>query len=173
MIRLLLINLFICFPPLAGVLHAIESCSRIAIINHQEVLVDSSSSVRGDGLRFYLEKDDTAKQYLDQYQKNSRPSLHSAGLSTLGSVMTIAGLLTQNDTSSFFNRNVLIGSGLSLILLNYFVSQTYQYNNEQNLLKAVEEYNKRNFPKIYFSVGKDFNGKSDSYGINFGYSKDF
>ncbi|HLW56607.1 MAG TPA: hypothetical protein VKY27_04425, partial [Bacteriovoracaceae bacterium] len=53
---------------------AAETCSRVAIINYQEVLVDVSSSNRGEGLRFYLEKDEVAKGLLDEYQENNRPT---------------------------------------------------------------------------------------------------
>ena len=54
-----------------SVSHAVETCSRIAIVNYQEVLVDSNASEKGEGLRYHLEKDPVAKEYLDTYQKNS------------------------------------------------------------------------------------------------------
>jgi len=50
-------------------LFAVETCSRIAIINYQEVLVDSNASDKGEGLRYHLEKDPVAKEYLNTYQK--------------------------------------------------------------------------------------------------------
>ena len=37
-----------------------------------------------------------------------------------------------------------------MILVNFFVARTLEYNNEQNLSRAIEEYNKRNLPKIFF-----------------------
>ena len=43
---------------------ASESCSRTATINYQEVLVDSASSLKGEGLRPYLAKDAEALSYL-------------------------------------------------------------------------------------------------------------
>jgi hypothetical protein len=37
------------------------------------------------------------------------------------------------------------------MLLNFFVAKTLEITNEENLNRAIEEYNKRNLPKIYFS----------------------
>ena len=132
---------------------AAETCSRVATINYQEVLVDVSSRNRGEGLRYYLQKDKVAKGLLDEYQENNRTTWKSAALSTLGAGMILAGVLRTSDgkNESITNKNFLILGGLTLITVNYFVSRTLEYNNEQLLGQSVEEYNKRNTPKIFFS----------------------
>jgi hypothetical protein len=124
-----------------------ETCSRVAIINYQEVLVDSNSSDKGEGLRFHLEKDPIAKQYLDTYQKNSGIFWPNAVLGTVGSGILLYGFF--NDGKE--DRNVFLITGATAILLNFFVAKTLEITNESNLIKAIDEYNKRNLPKIYFA----------------------
>jgi hypothetical protein len=133
--------------------HAAETCSRVATINYQEVLVDVSNSSRGEGLRYYLEKDPLSKELLDEYQKNNRPSWKSASLSTLGTGMLLAGFLrnSEGENETFTGRRFLLFGGISMIAVSYLISKTEQYNNEYLLLKSIDEYNKRNTPKIYFA----------------------
>lgn len=129
-----------------------ETCSRVATINYQEVLVDASSSNKGEGLRYYLEKDQTAKDLLNEYQDNNKPSIRSAAMSTLGGVMMVGSFFnTGNTGSGITNRDFLLFGGITLIGLNYLISKTNQYHNEYLLSKSVEEYNKRNTPRIFFS----------------------
>ncbi len=138
---------------LIGDSFAAETCSRVATINYQEVLVDVSSNNRGEGLRYYLEKDQVAKSLLDEYQDNNKPSWKTAALSTLGTGMIIGGILRTGtgEGESFTNRNVLLVGGLSMIVMSYLISRTNQYKNEYLLQKSVDEYNKRNTPKIYLT----------------------
>lgn len=149
MLKLTVLILF----TLLGETFAAETCSRVATINYQEVLVDVSSNNRGEGLRYYLEKDQPAKGLLDEYQANNRPSWKTAALSTLGTAMIAGGILRtgSGEDESFTNRNVLIIGGISMIAVSYLVSRTNQYKNEYLLQKSVEEYNKRNTPKIYLT----------------------
>lgn len=122
-------------------------------MNYQEVLVDASTNGRGEGLRYYLSKDPVAKRLLDQYQSNHRPQWQSAALSTLGTALILGGLLNVGgEDSKLFNRNNLLLGGVSLVGLSYLISRTNQYNNEYLLENAVEEYNRRNSPRIFFSA---------------------
>ena len=116
--------------------------------------MDSSSSSRGEGLRYYLQKDPTAKRLLDEYQLNNRPRWQSAALSTLGTAMILAGLLRSggNDQGNFTNNSNLLVGGVAAIGVSYLISRTNQYNNEHLLQQSIEEYNKRNNPRIYFSA---------------------
>lgn len=132
---------------------AAETCSRVATINYQEVLVDVSSNNRGEGLRYYLEKDRVATQLLNEYQENNRPSWKTAALSTVGTGMILGGILRtgSGEGESFTNRNVLLVGGVSMIAISYLISRTSQYKNEYLLQNSVDEYNKRNTPKIYLT----------------------
>lgn len=143
-----------------------EECSRVAVVNYQEVLVDASSSSRGEGLRYYLQKDPAAKRLLDQYQENNRPRWQGAALSTAGSAMILAGLLRAggSDDNNFTNRNNLIIGGAAFVALSYLISRTNQYNNEHLLQRSVEEYNKRNSPRIYFSADPS-TGNRQGFGL--------
>lgn len=152
--------------------YAAESCSRVAIVNYQEVLVDASSSNRGEGLRYYLQRDPVSKKLLDEYQQNNRPTWQSAALSTVGTAVTLAGFLRSNEGRDelITGRNTLIFGGLTMIAVSYLISRTNQYNNEWLLQRAIEEHNKRNTPRIYFSA--DANQSSGS-GFGLGVQKEF
>ena len=148
-----------------------ETCSRVATINYQEVLVDVSSKNRGEGLRYYLEKDEVAKSLLNEYQENNRPTWKSAALSTLGTGMILGGLLqtSDNEGAGISTQNLLLFGGATMIAGSYLISKTNQYNNEYLLLKSVEEYNKRNTPKIFFSPTDPKNG----FGLGVGVGQEF
>lgn len=167
MLKLTVLILFTLF----GETFAAETCSRVATINYQEVLVDVSSNNRGEGLRYYLEKDQVSKSLLDEYQENNRPSWKTAALSTFGTAMILGGILRtgSGEDESFTNRNVLIVGGVSMIAISYLVSRTSQYKNEYLLQKSVDEYNKRNTPKIYLTPLDTQKGM----GLGVGMSKEF
>ncbi len=141
-------------------LFANESCSRTATINYQKVLVDAGSRKRGEGLRFFLEKDPVSKKLLDHYQEKDKPTILNASVSTAGSLMILAGLVQTSNAQDVQQSNTLIYTGALLVALNYLVSRTLKLNNEKVLDEAVKEYNKRNTPRIYFSPYNDNNGNS-------------
>lgn len=164
--RLLLVTLiFFTFEAIAA-----ETCSRVATINYQEVLVDAGSGKMGEGLRFYLEKDPESKKLLDEYQKRNKPTLWSASASTLGSVMILSSLLQTNESSGIQNKNTLLYGGVMLVALSYLTSKTLKYSNEKYLKESIDQYNKRNSPRIYFSPFKENNGSS---GVGFGVQQGF
>jgi hypothetical protein len=148
-------------------LSAAETCSRVAVINYQEVLVDVSSKNRGEGLRYYLEKDEVAKTLLNEYQANNIPTWKSAALSTVGTGMLLGGLLRTSGggEGTVISRNFLLFGGATMIAISYLISKTNHYNNEYLLLKSIEEYNKRNTPKIFFSPTDPQNGLGIGMGI--------
>ena len=149
---------------------AAETCSRVAIINYQKVLVDAGSNKKGEGLRYYLEKDPVSKALLNKYQKENEPTLLSASASTAGSFMLFAGLIQTDTMSALGDKNSLIYTRLGLIALTYLTSKTQQYSNEKILNEAVSQYNTRNTPRIYFSPYKDYSGTS---GVGFGLQQEF
>jgi hypothetical protein len=128
-------------------LSATETCSRIATINFQEVLVDTNSTDKGEGLRFHLEKDPLAKEYLNLYQKNSSVTWPSAVIGTSGTGILLLGFFSRSSS----DRPVYLIAGSAVILVNFLIAKTLENSNEKNLTRAVEEYNKRNLPKIYFN----------------------
>jgi hypothetical protein len=147
---------------------AAETCSRVATINFQEVLVDTSNTNKGEGLRYYLEKDPIAVNLLNEYQEKNKPGKLSVVLSTIGSSMIMAGLLGFNTgrNEAIFQRDNLVIGGLLVIGLNYLTTLTVQYNNEAILEKSIEQYNKRNTPTIYFSpFGSNPNESGAGIGI--------
>lgn len=159
--KLKIVLLLLCILQCLGAFAA-ETCSRTAIINYQEVLVDTNSSLKGDGLRFYLEKDPVALDYLNKYQEGAKNKWINAGLGTAGSLMILAGFLTTADSA----KQSLMIAGVSTIVINFFVAKTLEHQNEVNLKRAIEEYNLRNTPKIDFGRSRD-DSKSASLQINY------
>ncbi len=156
---------------LMGESFASETCSRVATINYQEVLVDVSSNNRGEGLRYYLEKDQVSKSLLDEYQQNNRPSWKNAALSTVGTGLILGGIFRtgSGDNEIYTSRRFLFVGGFTMIAISYLISRTNQYRNEYLLQNSVDEYNKRNTPKIYLTPLDTQKGM----GLGVGMSKEF
>ena len=170
MIKTVFLSLLICFISEA---FAVETCSRIATVNYQEVIVDPSSTSRGEGLRFYLEKDEKALELLDKYQIQNKPKWQTAALSTFGTGLVLMGVLRSNSDSNtgITSKDSLIFSGGVFIALSYLISKTLKYKNEYVLQKSIDEYNKRNNPRIYFSPFIDIQSEQNKLGI--GINKEF
>ena len=146
-----------------------ETCSRIAVVNKQEVLVDPSSNSPGEGLKSFLEKDQEANQIFAEYQEGYRPSWKKSFLSTIGAASILTGLFVSNDNSGFFNKSNLFITGGALILTGYFINLSFEYANEKKFTKAINEYNKRNEPKIYLLPSWSNKGVGVSLGVNQGF----
>jgi hypothetical protein len=136
-----------------------EACSRTAIINQQEVLVDSNSTQKGEGLRFYLEKDKIASSYLQKYQDGTKIKWYSAALGTVGTSMIIGSFFVNGESDS--KQSLMIG-GATAIIINFLMSRTIESSNEKNLNRAIQEYNKRNLPRIEFNQSRYKSGSSES-----------
>ena len=150
--------------------YAVETCSRVAIINFQEVLVDANASEKGEGLRYHLEKDPVAKEYLNTYQKNSGIHWPNALLGPAGTGLLLLGFFTSDSQ----DRQVYLISGAATILVNFLVARTIEVTNEANLNRAIEEYNKRNLPKIYFNPETNRESNAGSFpGFKIGLAKDW
>ncbi len=134
-----------------------EVCSRVATINYQEVLVDPSSNQKGDGLRYYLKKDPVANTLLQNYQEKNRLSWVNAALGTISSTLILAGLIRSKSSSSdgISEQKALLLGGVGIFAINFIIAKTREHNNEELLLRSVEEYNKRNLPRIYFGPTLD------------------
>lgn len=167
-IEVMFFKIIIVFILIINVSFSAEVCSRRAIVNYQEILVDGGSNKKGEGLRFYLEKDNHSKELLNEYQAKNKPTIWAAATSTFGSFMILSGLLQTNENEGVQNRNTLLFSGGILVALSYLVTKTTQYNNEDILKRAVDQYNKRNLPRIYFSPT---NNETPGFGI--GVTQDF
>ena len=128
-----------------------DICSRVAVINFQEVLVDTGNNQKGEGLRYYLEKDELAKSYLDTYQKGTQIKWQNTLTGSVGLGFLVGGLLSTNKKTK---KSLLIGSAV-LVFANVVIAKSLEYSNEGNLLRAVEEYNKRNIPKIHLLSGRE------------------
>ena len=126
---------------------ATTPCSRYALIDNQEILVDINSNQKGEGLRYYLEQDDGAKSYLKKYQRGTQVKRKNVVLGTLGTSMVLGGLIFNNSRNN--GRKWALG-GIILLMINFTLHKILADNNEVYLKKAIEEYNKKNSPIIYF-----------------------
>lgn len=145
-----------------------ETCSRTAFINFQEVLIDTDSTRKGEGLRFYLERDEEALQYLNRYQRGTRLNWRSAAMGTAGTALILSGLFVNSASE---NRSLLYIGGATLLTLNFLISKTLETTNEQNLIKAIEEYNKRNLPRIELFEPRANSNEKMSFPLGFMLSK--
>ena len=125
-----------------------DTCSRLAIINYQQVLVDTNSTQKGEGLRYYLEKDPVAMSYLDSYQEGTKLNWQNAFFGTAGTAMILSSFVVHSNGE---NKDTLLFGGLAMILVNFLLANANEGINEKNLEKAIEEYNKRNLPRIQFN----------------------
>ena len=146
-----------------------DTCSRVAIINFQEVLVDNDSTQKGEGLRYHLKRDPLAEHYLNQYQEGNKISWQNAAIGTIGTTMLLSGLLSSGSSGK--SRQNLILGGASVMLLNFLVAKTLEHENEGNLMKSIEEHNRRSHEKIYFNPSQ--NDDNAGPGIFLNYSKEF
>ena len=136
---------------LPALLHGEEACGRTAIINNQPVLVDISSSSKGEGLRPYLNKDIVAKKYLDEYQERTLSPGRFALIGSLAIGLVLGGVaIPPQSQIGPFKAKDLITTGVSIMAINFLVAQGVEFKNENLLRKSIDEYNKRNRPRIYF-----------------------
>ena len=148
----------------------LETCSRIALIKYQEFLVDTNFTLKGEGLRYYLEKDSTAKYHLDRYQEGTKLKWENAILGTVGTGLLLAGIFKNTDDINPQSARVkkknqmdLLVGGSFIIAIHFFASFISEQHNEENLHRAIQEYNKRNLPHIYFNpLAQDKKGRSPS-----------
>ncbi len=131
-----------------------ETCSRVAVINQQEILIDPSSSLKGEGLRYHLEKDKVALSYLNDYQSSQEDIWRPAIMGTVGSGLVLSAFLTNPSTNT---KRTLIASGAVVLVLNYLLSKTIQTANEELLYRSIDEYNKRQEPKIFLKSDDSIN----------------
>lgn len=157
------ITILFLFISLINWVSAEETCSRVAVINYQEVLVDTNSTQKGEGLRYHLDKDPVAKSYLDLYQETAKIKWQNAALGTLGTGLIVSSFLINSDEQN--KKNLIIG-GASILIINFLVAKTLEYANEENLNQAIKEYNKRNLPRIYFLQSSNLNTSSSKRKIN-------
>lgn len=148
---------------------AIETCSRTAYVNYQKVIIDSSTSNKGEGLRYYLAKDEKALELLNTYQLKNKPSTTSTFFSSLGGSMVLAGLVYSSFSTNRNTSNSLLFGGLAVVGLNFFYTRIKQYQSEPYLEQSIKEYNKRNTPKIFFSPTMS----PDKVGIGVGAVQEF
>lgn len=136
-----------------------EKCGRSAIINYQEVMLDTTK--KGEGLRFFLEKDEKSLGLLNRYQTNIAPKWHNAAIGSFGTALILFGMGKSGkiigENSAGFNakkvkeKRILIISGLAVLIINYLIIKTLEHANEKLLLRSIDEYNKRNIPKIFLT----------------------
>lgn len=123
-------------------------CSRTVEINSQEVLIDLNSTQKGEGLKSYLEKDPQASSYYEKYQEGNKFKWQDTILGTGGTIAVLTGLSLGSQNSS---KSTFIITGAAMIAAHFLLGYSLKKSNEGNLEKAIEEYNKRNFPKINVS----------------------
>jgi hypothetical protein len=154
--------------PILDTVSAAESCNRTATVNYQEVLIDTSPTLKGEGLRYFLDRDPVALSHLDQYQKTNKTKWPNAVMGITGVSLLLGGVFTKSTSGEgpFGGKKLMIMGGTAVLLLNYLIAKTISHRGEEHLFRAVEEYNSRNLPHIIFSpaVGDDPKHFSPGFG---------
>ena len=130
------------------------NCGRTVTIDYQEVLIDNDATQKGEGLRYYLAKDPIALSYLDKYQKGTRIHWATAALGTIGTGLILGASSYSDDRAG--QKNMVIG-GVILLALDFLIVKTRDSYNETYLQQAIEEYNRRNIPRIMLEPPKSGN----------------
>ena len=128
--------------------------------------MDTSSLKKGDGLRPYISKDAEAKNHLDNYQKTLLGRNQNAVIGTLGLGVMLSSIIVAEKHP--LEEKSLLTMGASLLIINFLVAQAIRLKNEDLLTKSIHEYNKRNYPKIYFMPDLNLLSPSNQKGREFG-----
>ena len=155
--------------------HAVEitkDCSRIASIGGKKVYIDSSSGIKGEGLKSYLSNDKIAMKYLRVYQENNQVKFRNIAIGTSGTALLLSGVMFAKNKNT---KETLTLGGAALVLANILINTTFRFYNEANLEKAISTYNKKNNPKIVleFEKHKEDKRSTDSKKVYFGGSWSF
>ena len=143
------------------------NCGRSVTIDYQEVLIDNDATQKGEGLRYYLAKDPVALSYLDKYQQGTRIHWANAALGTIGTGLILGASLNSGNRDG--QKNMLI-SGAIILALNFLVVKTRESYNETYLEQAIEEYNRRNIPRIVLEPPQNAN---DGVGVGLSIERRF
>ena len=143
------LNLFILIFHFIVPVSSGADCQRKVSIGNKIIYIDTPDGKKGEGLRKYLEKDPNAIKLLNTYQKNLTIKNTSKVAGSIATVGLIGGFAYQGNKSK--QNNILLISGITAIL-NFLVSSTLQFYNEENLQNAIRAYNKNDFPKIKMNL---------------------
>ena len=95
-------------------------------------------------------------------------------MGTTGVVLSLLSFTVSPDHKSPWSSSVLLTTGLTLIVVNFVFNRAFQSTNEGNLNRAIEEYNSRHQPQIYFGPNKnDSTYIPNDLHFGFAFSKDF
>ena len=164
---------FLLFAIFFNHLWAKEACGRHVIIENQKVLIDTNTITKGEGLRDYLTKDPIAEKLFIEYQNKTRPKWKHAIIGSVGTGLFITGLTKSGSftDSGLTSKRSLMISGLSILIINFLMVKTFQFTDETLLLRSIEEYNKRNRPRIFLGPYEHFPSKQ--VGVGGGIIKEF
>ena len=129
--------IYLLFLILPNAQAANEACSREATVNFQKILVDPSTNKKGEGLRFYLNKDPVAQSYLDRYQSAGLPQWQTAALSTIGVGLLGAGIIQvtgdEGSTEDRIKRHkYFLMGGVSFLVFNFIISNHLYASSTSN-----------------------------------------
>lgn len=140
---------------------------RTVQINGESIAIDASTTQKGEGIRYYLEKDPIALEYLNQYAQTNKPNWKRIAVSTFGVGLILGSIIASNETDNIFlKRDTLLYSGLGIVALSFIFAKTKQGEQEIYLNQAIQEYNKRNKPEIIWSP--QYHPENKSFGIFIG-----
>ena len=140
------------------------NCGRTVTIDYQDVLIDNDATQKGEGLRYYLAKDPAALSYLDKYQEGTKIHWANVALGTAGTGLILLGVSLYSGNRAD-QKNMVI-SGVALLAVNFLIAKTFASYNETYLEQAIEEYNRRNIPRIIINAPADQSKEGVGLGLS-------
>lgn len=116
-----------------------QTCSRKAIYQNKEILIDGHTGAKGSGLVKILEKNPKALSHLNSYQNANDVQTFNLISGSVSTLSLLTGLLYTGDKNN--KSNFLVFGGV-VALINFLTTKTIHFYNERELTLAIEEFNK-------------------------------
>ena len=121
------------------------TCSRKAIHDNREILIDGYTGIKGSGLNDLMKNHQKAMQHLQRYQNSGEIRTFNLLSGTISTASILTGLLYTGDKTN--KSNFLFFGGI-VALVNFLTTKTVEFYNERELALAIDEYNKTSEAKI-------------------------
>ncbi|MAW07101.1 MAG: hypothetical protein CME61_02345 [Halobacteriovoraceae bacterium] len=141
----------------------LADCQRSAKLGNKIIYLDTPDGKKGEGLREIFKNNKTSLDLLSTYQENLKLNNISKFTGSIGTIGLIGGFAYQGDERT---RDNLIMLSAVTLGVNYLLMTTFKYYNEENLQKAIKNFNETNENQILFNVRHIQNENVEVYVAN-------
>ena len=141
----------------------LADCQRSAKLGDKIIYLDTPDGKKGEGLRELFKDNKRSLNLLNTYQDNLKLNNISKFTGSIGTIGLIGGFAYQGDERT---RDDLILLSAVTLSVNYLLMTTLKYYNEENLQKAIKNFNENNENQILFNVRHIQNKNLEVYVAN-------